>query len=161
MSIQICRILKINVLFLIFCLGLGIAQKPAQAASENACAIWICLPGGFPPTCAGAYSEFISRIRRGRPPLPPLSSCSTGPNGETTSGSYNLGYEPFEPCEEGFVLRVHPQVQNRGRCYAQSCAPAGFEGDGRFCNFYDAILRPKPNYVDMWVEGEFIGRYYY
>ena len=81
----------------------------SYAASEAACAIWICLPGGFPQGCSAAYSEFKKRIKKGRDPLPRLSSCTTGPNGEKVDGHYQLGYERFEPCDEGYVLRERTQ----------------------------------------------------
>ena len=61
-------------------------SKTATASSQDACAIWICLPGGFPSGCGGAYSEFKKRIKKGRDPLPKLSTCTTGPNGEKIDG---------------------------------------------------------------------------
>ena len=84
-------------------------SKIATASSQDACAIWICLPGGFPSGCSGPYSEFKKRIKKGRDPLPKLSSCTTGPNGEKIDGHYQLGYERFEPCNDGFVLRERQQ----------------------------------------------------
>lgn len=50
---------------------------PAQAASQDECAIWICLPGGFPQGCAAAYSAMLKRVLRWKPkpPLPPLAAC--------------------------------------------------------------------------------------
>ena len=40
--------------------------SPGYSASQDACAIWICLPGGFPSGCSGAYSEFKKRIKKGQ-----------------------------------------------------------------------------------------------
>lgn len=28
-------------------------------------------------------------------------------------------------------------------------------------NSYQAVLRPKPNYVKMWVDGDYLGQYFY
>lgn len=132
----------------------------AKAASEDACAIWICLPGGFPQGCSGAYSEFKHRIKKGRPPMPELSSCTTGPNGERANGRYELGYERYELCKEGYVLRESQQI-NQAKCYVERCAPEKYSQDNYYCDNYQATLRPKPNYVKMWVDGEYLGQYYY
>ncbi len=136
--------------------------KTALASSQDACAIWICLPGGFPSGCGGAYSEFKKRIKKGRDPLPKLSSCTTGPNGETIDGHYQLGYERFEPCNEGFVLRERQQGYRvtQGLCYRTGCAPQQYRENNR-CESYQALIRPKPNFVKMWVDGEYLGQYFY
>ena len=140
------------------------SSKTATASSQDACAIWICLPGGFPSGCGGAYSEFKKRIKKGRDPLPKLSSCTTGPNGEKIDGHYQLGYERFEPCDEGFVLRERLQGYraSQGLCYRTQCAPQQYqENSYNRCENYQAVIRPKPNYVKMWVNGEYLGQYFY
>ena len=136
--------------------------KTALASSQDSCAIWICLPGGFPSGCGGAYSEFKKRIKKGRDPLPKLSSCTSGPNGEKIDGRYQLGYERFEPCNEGFVLREKRQVYRatQGLCYRTQCAPQQYQENYR-CENYQALIRPKPHYVKMWVNGEYLGQYFY
>lgn len=50
-----------------------------QAVSQNECAIWLCLPGGFPSGCGAAHSAMMSRIRDGKSPLPNFSSCAVNP----------------------------------------------------------------------------------
>lgn len=48
----------------------------ALAASQDECAIWLCLPQGFaPPECAGPRSAMTQRIHKGKSPLPKLSNC--------------------------------------------------------------------------------------
>ena len=137
-------------------------HKAAYASSQDACAIWICLPGGFPSGCGGAYSEFKKRIKKGRDPLPKLSSCTTGPNGEIIDGHHQLGYERFEPCDDGYVLRERRQGYraSQGICYRTQCAPQQFQENYR-CEGYQAVIRPKPRYVKMWVNGEYLGQYFY
>lgn len=139
-----------------------LSPSPGYSASQDACAIWICLPGGFPSGCSGAYSEFKKRIKKGENPLPRLSSCTTGPNGETVDGHYQLGYERFEPCDEGYVLRERSQGYRaiEGACYRRFCAPSQFQ-ENSSCQNYSAILRPKPYYVKMWVNGDYLGQYFY
>ncbi|WP_192867834.1 hypothetical protein [Thaumasiovibrio subtropicus] len=48
--------------------------QPAIAGSAD-CAIWLCLPAGFPSGCGDAKSAFKNRIKKLKPPLPALSSC--------------------------------------------------------------------------------------
>lgn len=59
------------------------SPAPARAASVNECAIWICLPGGFPGGCEAAYAAMIARLKNLKPPLPDFSGCSKdgGDNG--------------------------------------------------------------------------------
>jgi len=154
------NVIKFTILALLAVLFLN--PSPGYSASQDACAIWICLPGGFPSGCSGAYSEFQKRIKKGRDPLPRLSSCTTGPNGEKVDGHYQLGYERFEPCDDGYVLRERSQGYRavEGACYRQFCAPSQFK-DNSSCQSYDAILRPKPHFVKMWVNGDYLGQYFY
>lgn len=139
-----------------------INPKNGHAVSQDACAIWICLPGGFPTGCGGAYSEFKKRIKKGRDPLPKLSSCTTGPNGERIDGHYQLGYERFEPCDDGFILREKRRGYrvSQGLCYRTQCAPQQYQENSR-CENYQAVFRPKPHFVKMWVNGEYLGQYFY
>ena len=154
------KFLKLTMLALLAVFVLN--PSPGYSASQDACAIWICLPGGFPSGCSGAYSEFKKRIKKGKDPLPRLSSCTTGPNGEKVDGHYQLGYERFEPCDDGYVLRERLQGYRavEGVCYRQFCAPLQFQ-DNSSCHNYTAIIRPKPYYVKMWVNGDYLGQYFY
>jgi len=153
------------ILGFLFVILLGaLPTSNTRAASENACAIWICLPGGFPSGCGGAYGEFRHRIKKGRPPLPPLSSCTTGPNGERVDGRYQLGFERFEPCDDSYVLRegrINGVGSIVGMCYLEVCAPASNNIRKEECQHYDAVRREKPHYVKMWVDGDYLGQYFY
>lgn len=48
----------------------------AHAASNDECAIWLCLPTGFPSGCGGAKKAFLNRIKKRKSPLPSFSSCA-------------------------------------------------------------------------------------
>ena len=152
----------IRTFIILIALGVLMPEQNAYAASQDACAIWICLPGGFPSGCGGAYSEFKKRIKKGRDPLPRLSLCTTGPNGEKIDGYYQLGYERFEPCEDGYILRERRQGYRatQGACYLTRCAPSSFQ-ENSSCEYYEAVIRPKPHYVKMWVNGDYLGQYFY
>ena len=60
--------------FLIAAISLALSI-PVFAADQDDCAIWLCLPTGFPSGCSGAKSAFKKRIKHLRPPLPDLMSC--------------------------------------------------------------------------------------
>ena len=48
---------------------------PPAIANDADCAIWLCLPTGFPSGCGDAKSAFKKRIKHLKPPLPNISSC--------------------------------------------------------------------------------------
>ena len=133
-----------------------------MAASQDECAIWLCLPGGFPSGCERAYEEFVDRIKHGRPPLPDLASCT---NEGKTNGRYEMGYELFEPCREGYVL-LEPEpddvsYRRHAMCYQENCAPSHHGRNDNYCPSYEALKRPKPRFVKMWVDREYLGQFFY
>lgn len=78
--------------------GLLPVAPHAQAASQDECAIWLCLPGGFPSGCSAAYSAFKKRIKKLKPPLPPLSECIvSAPSGAVTKMSFREGSAMYIP----------------------------------------------------------------
>lgn len=58
----------------------------AVAASQNECAIWLCLPAGFGEGCGGAHKAFKNRLKKGKSPLPSWGSCAVG---DDTSEPYS------------------------------------------------------------------------
>lgn len=147
--------LKIILFSLIVIVGFCSESK---AASQVECAIWLCLPGGFPTGCSDAYSAFKSRIKKGKPPLPDLSSCTTGPDGKTSTGRYQMGYEYFEPCRAGYTLKEQGnEYLKSGKCIQTNCE----RYQENICPSYEAIRRPKPRYVKMWVDSSYIGQFFY
>ena len=142
------------VIFFVFC----VFASSGRAASQDECAIWLCLPGGFPQGCASAYHEFKKRIEDGKAPLPDLSSCTTGP--ESSDGQYELGYERFEACKEGYTLQVSSISQYHALCYAPPCTVENGQIKGT-CDIYETPMRKKPHYVKMWVDGQYLGQFFY
>ena len=57
-------------------LSFGLMSQYAYAVSQKECAIWLCLPAGFPEGCSGAYSAMKRRLRKDQSALPPFSACS-------------------------------------------------------------------------------------
>jgi hypothetical protein len=142
----------------------------AHAASEDDCAIWLCLPGGFPSGCAGAKSAWQKRLRQGKSPLPSFSSCS---NDRATEGHYRLGIERFMSCPAGHVgidqysYRHNDQVRV---CLSQACLnqnpqamtllEQGFEAN-LGCAVSYAPKRRKQHYIEMWVDDTYLGQFFY
>ncbi|MDD9900382.1 MAG: conjugal transfer protein TraL [Alphaproteobacteria bacterium] len=131
-------------------------SAPAHAASQAECAIWLCLPGGFPSGCGAAHSAFRYRIKHHKPPLPPLASCTAGPEGIGTDGKYEVGYEAFEGCKEGFRLSSN----QTGRCEPNDCSLSYTVGKP-YCQGYTAARREQPHYIKIWVEDEYLGQFWY
>lgn len=138
----------------------------AKAESEAACAIWLCLPGGFPTGCAAAYSEFKHRLKKGKSPLPSLLSCTTGPDGNSSNGSYQMGVEYFLPCKEGFQYDRTPQnnldevmcIPTNPKCNIREKYRGGKKVD---CTPYQAERRKQTRFIQMWIDGKYIGQFFY
>ena len=82
-----------------------IQQGKGNAINEDECAIWLCLPAGFPDGCGKAHSAMLKRLKKGRSALPDFASCAVGDakqlehgfsSSEETvikvNGSYRPGY---------------------------------------------------------------------
>lgn len=138
----------------------------ARAESQAACAIWLCLPGGFPTGCADAYSEFKHRIKKGKSPLPNLSSCTVGPDGTSSNGSYKMGVEYFLSCRDGFQYDRTPQnnlnevmcIPTNPKCNIREKYRGGEKVD---CTPYQAERRKQTRFVQMWIDGKYLGQFFY
>lgn len=92
------------------------ANSPVQAASQDECKIWLCLPGGFPTGCGGAKSAMIDRVKNFKPPLPAFSSCAVNPpEGSGSNMSFSHGVAAYIPRH-------------------QECLRWGYRGDALVCN---------------------------
>lgn len=79
------------------CLG-SITAAPAQAASQDECSIWLCLPGGFPGGCSAAYSAMVSRVKDFKSPLPDFAECAVNPpQGSGSHMTYSFNPSAFVP----------------------------------------------------------------
>lgn len=87
-------------------MGLMSFSESAKAASDNECAIWLCLPAGFGEGCGAAHSEFKKRLRKGKSPLPSWGSCSTG--GDSEPYRYTRKYKTYTNYGKGKIQ------ENRG-----------------------------------------------
>lgn len=123
-------------------LGLALLlAKPAMAQSEDACAIWLCLPAGFPQGCASAHNAFLDRVRSGRSPLPDLSSCTEGP----ANATFEQGFTHFRDRHENCPADLPGEFENSTHRFA-GCAVGG---------------RQFGHWIEITVDGQRLGRYYY
>ncbi len=140
---------------------------PAYAASQAECAIWLCLPAGFSVSeCGAAHAAFLERLRKGKPPLPPLSSCTIEESGATDgNGRYETGYEVWESCKSGYqpLDYIDPlQAQRVRTCVSQSCPNPQPDVVGNLsCDHYAPVKRTQPNFIKLWVNGKYQGQYFY
>ena len=97
---------------------------PSQsyAVSEAECAIWLCLPGGFPSGCGAAHSAFIDRIThkpKPKPPLPPFGACAV----DAENINYTWGFKQRFRCED-------PESELRSGTGGTSCRKSANNEDG-------------------------------
>ena len=107
---------------LLFSSGL-ILPSTALAASEDECAIWLCLPGGFPSGCGAAHSAMVDRVKNFKPPLPPFPSCVVNPSeggGSSSTMTSSHGVAAYIPAH-------------------QECLRHGYSGDRLVCNSYRSV----------------------
>ncbi|WP_282610803.1 hypothetical protein [Pelagibius sp. Alg239-R121] len=97
---------------------------PSFAASQDECAIWLCLPGGFPGGCEAAYAAFIKRINhtpKPKPPLPPFSSCDNG-NGDMV---FDWGFREKFRCED-LASEIHSGQEGNRSCRMEANNEQGY-----------------------------------
>lgn len=74
-----------NVLIMLQIVIVSSFSLPTFAASDDECAIWMCLPSGFPSGCEGAKSAFKDRVKHFKPALPNFHECVKD-TGNSTGG---------------------------------------------------------------------------
>jgi len=119
--------------------ALGVLSTAAQAATESECAIWLCLPAGFPSGCGEAKAAFRHRIKHLKPPLPDFASCSIGGDAHTSTMHAKDGYAAL------IGRRNPPSIIKDAGCISH--LPAGCTQTIR--------------YVDAFVGGKKLGETYY
>jgi hypothetical protein len=141
-----------------------------HAASQNECAIWICLPGGFPAGCGAAHSAMISRIEDRKPPLPAFTSCAAKEPGHSDM-SYDYNYAAFIPAGKKCVRWDY---ERDGDSDYQVCSQWESWDDhwvkGTRCihrtsgedeYWYPEGCTTTARYVDVFVDRQLVGETYY
>jgi hypothetical protein len=145
-----------------------VLTQQAQAASQDECAIWLCLPGGFPSGCGAAHSAMVKRLKDRKSPLPSFSACAAE-NPKPGSGSHmtsRIGYAALIPSR-----KVCTQYKRNGRtCVSWKTVEAHYV-DGKKCleSGYDGshyTMTPPGciktvDWAEVLVEGKLAGERYY
>jgi hypothetical protein len=126
----------------------GFNSLPSFAASQDECAIWLCLPAGFPSGCSAAKSAFKNRIKHHQSPLPAFSSCAVEQdNGGTTYTQGKAIWVEAKTCDFWY--------QNLdGKCVP---SPAHWVKDGQCIT----MGCQSKSYIDVKVEGNSVGGTYF
>lgn len=138
----------------------------ATAASQDECAEWICLPGGFPSGCGGAQSAMNNRIANHQTPLPDFDECSANPpQGSGSHMTYTMGQAAYVPTHT-----VCPDNGDNGMWWMQQqCHTVqAHYVDGTACSFSDGDMTGTPagctgtkQYVKVFSDGNQAGTTYY
>ena len=144
--------------------ALAVLAGSAYAESQDECAIWLCLPGGFPSGCGAAHSAMISRVRDRKPPLPDFSSCAVNPpEGSGSHMTFADGVAAFIP--------THDECQqwsywgDRDECVRWVTIPARYQ-KGISCQIDDGVSTPPfctatKRWVEVYRDGTLAGPTYY
>lgn len=146
-------------------LGTPILPTPVYAASQDECAIWLCLPGGFPNSCGDAKKAMKKRLKKGKSPLPDFSACAVDDDSGSAM-SHIFGYAA--------VVKEHQICKrwityHRGdyeRCTLWETVPAHFVKGTRCRRNRDGERIPHEctgtvRYVDMFMDGSPMGETYF
>jgi len=96
-------------------LSLLLVSMPSSAASDAACAIWLCAPAGFPSGCSAAKKAMIKRIKKLKPPLPSFRSCMVKPDLSNDDGGFDAsaGIAAYVPEREVCTAWGRGDAQDR------------------------------------------------
>lgn len=147
-------------LMLLFIMISTVFPKVSVAASQDECAIWLCMPAGFPGSeCSAPHKAMLKRVKKGKSPLPSFSSCAVN---SSSSGSASTGKGAWLPERKECVRwsRGHGDEW----CTKYETKPAEFKKD-QLCiinngNHYPPGCRSQ-NYIDIYIDGKKVGNTYY
>ena len=151
--------------FLALGLFAALATTPAQAASQDECAIWICLPGAFLPSgCGAAKSAMIKRIKKLKSPLPSFSSCAANPpSGSGSHMTSTYGFAAFVPAHK---VCSRYSDHDDPQCFAWGMVPDRYikytqcqmDGDGER---HPRGCTRTYRWAEVFVDGQLAGPTYY
>lgn len=138
---------------------------PAQAASQDECAIWICLPGGFPSGCGAAKSAMKDRIEDLKSPLPSFSSCAVNPpSGSGSHMSSGHGFAAFVPSHSRCIR--WGSYGDRDNCVERETIPDQYVKGTRCYRDRDGYSTPQGctrtyRWAEVYIERQLAGPTYY
>ncbi len=114
------KTLLCNFLTLLLTLTASIISLPSQAASDDECAIWMCLPSGFPSGCSGAKSAFKDRVKHFKPALPNFHECVKD-TGNSTGGDQFTAKNGIAAFIPSYKVCVRSEYVRRGSESQREC----------------------------------------
>jgi len=138
----------------------------AFAASQDECAIWICLPSGFGEGCSGAKSAMKDRVEDHKSPIPSFRECSADDGSDNTMGSDD-GYAAYIPERRVCTnWKYYNGKGNEKQCSAYKTLPSRYvhhaicrrDRDG---NSTPAGCSGTVRFAEVYVNGELAGPTYY
>ncbi len=145
----------------------SVTGNMASAASQNECAIWICLPGGFPSGCGAAHSAMKNRIKHKKPPLPGFGECAVSPpRGSGSHMSFDWGIAAYIPSRFECVRWDGYGGDNGESCAQYNTVPERYVR-GRYCNHGgDGNENPRfctktVRWSEVFIEDKLAGPTYY
>lgn len=141
-------------------LGGLVAPSTALAASQDECAIWICLPGGFPSGCGAAHSAMMDRIKDRKSPLPSFGSCAVKEEGHSEM-SYKHGMAAYYPTRRVCTSWGYGEGDS---CNQWETVP-GHWVKNKWCSMggetdYDGCTK-SGRFVEVYIDGKQAGSTYY
>jgi hypothetical protein len=166
--------MKYRQFLLLILLGMSLNATPTYAASDDECAIWICLPAGFVTShCSAPRKEFLKRIKKLKPPLPPFHQCIKG--GSTQVGGSVMTFRqgkaywvPPETCSNPWGIPTHSSAPTpvnafpgtSGSSYG-SCVPHGGYWSTSASSCTLGPFCQTKNYIQIKMDGKDEGSPYY
>ena len=135
---------------------------PASAASEDECAIWLCITTGFNAEgCDPAHRAFHTRIAHNKPPVPGFGECS-----DDEGGVADEGRAAFVPTRTICTQWDYGDDKGDGGCLAWQTIPEHFVKDQRCQRGREEENEPAGctrtvRYVDIMIDGVSVGEPYY
>lgn len=122
---------KLSLLSLSVLLSVSLFAAPeARAASEDECAIWLCLPNGFGEGCGAAKSAFKSRIKHHKSPLPAWHECAIddGSGNDEAPYSYTERFETWYNNGDQVYSKNGKNCPSSGQIITSYSCPNGYTG---------------------------------
>lgn len=134
--------------------------QTASAASQDECAIWLCAPSGFPSGCGAAKSAMKKRVKKGKSPLPPYSSCAVDDDSMSSKHGPAAFYPAHNKCVDWYLNDEPPSCNKSVFVPAHhkknTHCPARGEHD-----YSPGDCTRTDNYLDIFINGHQEGKTYF
>ncbi|EPI2026863.1 hypothetical protein ACSYON_004067 [Vibrio vulnificus] len=143
-----------------------LTPNAAYSASDDECAIWMCLPTGFTTGCSGAKKAFKNRVKKFKPPLPSFSSCLKGSGGEGQDQySSDYGVAAYIPPRK-VCTQYRPTFQGERECTQWETQPEQYLKHQRCQQNRDGDRYPRyctktVRFTEVYQNGQLFGDTHY